>query len=1089
MAVELATGYVSLVPETSNFAREAGRAWDRVASDMQRRFARAFDDSAEDMRRTFTQASGQAFDGAAADMRQRLARGVDGVASDMHREFARASTQAFSGAADGMQQQFRRGFDASASDMHRAFSRASDRVGRDLEQAIGDAGQGAGQQGGEAAAGGIADSLQGKAGVIGQALSAVFAVAGVSAGGLFVKALQRGLEHEQAIDIAQARLGLDDDTMHKIGFASGQAYAGAFGESVEGNIDAARRAIQSGLLDPDATAQDTQRVIEQLTGISDLMGEEIPAVARAAGQAIRTGLAKDATEAFDLFATAERNGLNVSEDFLDTIIEYGTQFRKLGVTGPEAIGLINQAVKSGARDTDIAADAMKEFSIRVVDGSESTADAFEKLGVPVEKTMGMFLNGGGEARDAMTSLFDALRKVEDPVKANEIALALFGTQLEDLGDAFHNFNLDSAANSLGKVGGAASDALNAMGGNAATSIEGAKRSIEVSADAIGSALAKAFGPELAKVADWVTKHQPEILGFMGKLADGAFAAADAFLGFSSLSLNAFADLAEGVGPILEQMLDPIGKVAEVIGKLTGSEGLQDLGHTLQEMENTMRGAADGARDIADGIDNSARPSLDRMRANVAENIAETQHAAEVTRALGGAVTALPDGHDIIIKENTPEVQARLEALGYRVTHMENGQFRVEANTAEAQQRLNDFIHQNSGRVLPLKGYVSFNQSIPVETLSKVHDIPPGLATGGVFRGKGGPTDDANLIRISDREHLAYITRAQAVSPATLPLLEAINSGWAPPAELLHAMVPGFATGGVAGSRASSWAQAQNGKPYIYGPQDCSWYMSGIYNQLTGKNVRFTTASDFTAFGFKPGSDPNGFTIGTDGGLGQNGHMAGRLLGTAVESDGTNGVQFGGKADGPEKMPKQFYLPRDLWNPPETDNPALQSGTGATPGSGPGSALGGSPGTSGVGSGGSGGGAPGGTFGGAQVPAGVTPVWIIGSNITGTSTSSSSASSDTTTQASPSESFAPQASAPTQSTQMPDIGARALQAGGDFLNANLDQFLGDIGLRREGGAIQALAKVIFDAMARATSEAVAQATRNSGSLTRYAGRPF
>jgi hypothetical protein len=73
--------------------------------------------------------------------------------------------------------------------------------------------------------------------------------------------------------------------------------------------------------------------------------------------------------------------------------------------------------------------------------------------------------------------------------------------------------------------------------------------------------------------------------------------------------------------------------------------------------------------------------------------------------------------------------------------------------------------------------------------------------------------------------------------------------------------------------------------------------------------------------------------------------------------------------------------------------------------------------------------------------------------------------------------------------MPDIGARALQAGGNFLNANLDQFLGDIGLRREGGAIQALAKVIFDAMARATSEAVAQATRNPGSLIRHAGRPF
>ena len=70
---------------------------------------------------------------------------------------------------------------------------------------------------------------------------------------------------------------------------------------------------------------------------------------------------------------ATQLGLNNSEDFLDTVNEYGTQFRKLGLTGAESIGLMSQAVKAGARDTDLAADALKEFSIRAIDGSELSA--------------------------------------------------------------------------------------------------------------------------------------------------------------------------------------------------------------------------------------------------------------------------------------------------------------------------------------------------------------------------------------------------------------------------------------------------------------------------------------------------------------------------------------------------------------------------------------------------------------------------------------------------------------------------------------------------------------------------------------------
>ncbi|MGW4090037.1 phage tail tape measure protein [Nocardia sp. NPDC004750] len=1126
-------------------------------------------------------------------------------------------------------------------------------VPRQLAQAFDQAGARAGQQGGEAAGGGLVDSLKGKAGMVGQVLGTAFAAAGVSAGGLLVKSLMSGMEREKALDLAQARIGVDDATMQKIGFAAGRAYANSFGSSVEENIDAARRAIQSGLLDPNATAQETQKVISQLSGISELMGEEIPAVSRSAGQAIKTGMAKDAVEAFDLFAAAERNGLNVSEDFLDTIDEYGTQFRKLGLSGPESIGLINQAVKAGARDVDTAADSIKEFSIRVVDGSKSTTEAFQKLGFNADDLTARFAEGGETARTAVGDLLAEIRKIEDPVKRNEIALALFGTKAEDLGQALNAFNVDTAADSLGRVAGAAQEALNTVGGNAATSIEGAKRSIEVSADAIGSALAKAFGPELAKVADWVTKHQPEILDFLGKLVDGAFATADAFLGFASTSLNAFADFAEGVGPILEQTLDPIGKVAEVIGKLTGSEGLANLGHDLQEMESTMRGAADGARNLADGIDNTARPGLDRLRESVGTNIQETQMAQEVFRALGDQVNALPTEHGIKLSDNSPEVVARLEALGLKVTAIPNSkEVMVTADTAQGQAMVDAFIRTNTGRTIPISAQLTteINRD-EVNINRRWADAPgrarggvvPGLASGGLagrtlegrLWGPGTGTSDSILGIGPDGIPTAWVSAGEGVINAAAmarngvgDLVAALNRGWVPPpdyvrdivrggARLWHgnydgslralgieednplvagsiglrdllvngdytsslrdtfgveednplisaalglrslahgnydsrlrdlgieeddpivaagigagallmrgdynpnlrqfgieeddpivdagigvgalmrgdyasnlrrfgleeddplvgaalgardwlASLPGYADGGIVDVQ--NFLRGEAGKKYQYGGTgnpswDCSGIVGAAWAKATGKPANrryFTTDSDFGALGWQPGpGGPNDLTIGTNGGIGANGHMSGRVGDLKFESSGTDGVEVGAGAQDPSNFPKQWHWP--LGGNPSTGALAAGPGTGGTNTGGVGSGVGSGAGTAGT--------SAGGMYGGVQVPAGVTPVWVVNS----TAAAPTAAQPETSTPA-PSESFAPQVSQP-QPAQMPDVGARMAKAGGDFLSANFDQFLGDLGLRSSGGALQALVSAIVDHVAEAAAAEVRKA---------------
>ncbi|NKU63897.1 hypothetical protein GS891_12330 [Rhodococcus hoagii] len=126
---------------------------------------------------------------------------------------------------------------------------------------------------------------------------------------------------------------------------------------------------------------------------------------------------------------------------------------------------------------------------------------------------------------------------------------------------------------------------------------------------------------------------------------------------------------------------------------------------------------------------------------------------------------------------------------------------------------------------------------------------------------------------------------------------------------LNRNVVRFANGGIFdGDAAVAKAKAHNGEPYVYGGRDCSGYLSEVFNAGTGQSVRFVTGSDFEAMGWEPGYDPNGFSIGTDKGVGENGHMAGSLFGVNIESDGSNGIQYGGSADGPLDFPYVYHWP-------------------------------------------------------------------------------------------------------------------------------------------------------------------------------------
>lgn len=454
------------------------RGIDRAADDIQKRFRQAGDDAATDFTRQFTNGM----------------RNVDSrtAATNAAREFGDAGRRGGQQFADAASDAMRRGDYSSAGreaarDFQRSFERAANpKIDIDARSTASASGSDAGDSfaGGFAGAAGMS-KLAGKGGPIATAIAAAVAAGMALVGPEVSKALQI----EASTDLTAARLGLDDKTVANVAKAAADAFAGNWGASIDANLSTATSAIQSGLLAPDADAGAIQRMIAQLTDVSTILGEDIPAVSRSAAQALRTGIATDATNAFDLMVKGQQAGLNASQDFLDTINEYSTQFRKLGLTGPEAFGLLTQAVQGGARDTDVAADALKEFSIRVVDGSKTTRDAFTALGLDADAMAAKFAVGGRTSADAFDEVVDKVRGIKDPVEQSRVAVELFGTQAEDLGGALNRFDLSTAVEEFGKVQGASQRAADQMVSNSQNEWQQAGRNIQRVIGEIGRGLA------------------------------------------------------------------------------------------------------------------------------------------------------------------------------------------------------------------------------------------------------------------------------------------------------------------------------------------------------------------------------------------------------------------------------------------------------------------------------------------------------------------------------------------------------------------------------------------------------------------------
>lgn len=352
----------------------------------------------------------------------------------------------------------------------------------------------------------IEDTKKRISGINPSALKVAGVVAGIgtAAIGVSKELAALGDEYNQAMNQLQASTGATASEMEGLGDVVKTVYGDNFGESIAGVADGVAAIHQNtGLVDGDL-----QRVTEGAFALRDTFDFDVTESARAA-KAMISNFGIDGEKAMSMIAAGAQNGLDFSGELLDSISEYSVQFAKVGFSADDMFNIFQEGADSGAWNIDKMGDAIKEFSIRAIDGSNTTVAAFQDLGLNADETMQIFAKGGKGAREEFDLVMDKLMAMEDPVARDAAGVALFGTMWEDLGlDAMQA--LADMESGTYDVNDALQQIKDTRYDDLDSALEGIHRTIEILVLPAASWLAKKFAEVAPYVIDMVNTAQPKL---------------------------------------------------------------------------------------------------------------------------------------------------------------------------------------------------------------------------------------------------------------------------------------------------------------------------------------------------------------------------------------------------------------------------------------------------------------------------------------------------------------------------------------------------------------------------------------------------
>lgn len=378
-------------------------------------------------------------------------------------------------------------------------------------------------------------------------------VAGVGAAatafvGLGVTGFNASMEIDQAQRELQGTLGVTADEAEWLGAVGVKVFKDNFAGSLEEAIAAvglAQKALG------DLSDQELADATENAYRLSDAFEVDVAEGLNQAGVLMKEfGLTQQ--EAFDFMASGFQNGLNASDDFLDSIGEYSNLFADAGFTADEFYSIMQTGAAGGVLGTDKIADAIKEMQIRLNEGGDAVKSAFGDIGLDFNNISAAVTRGDAEWADYFDKIVGGINGIEDPIKRAQVQTAIFGTMAEDLGVSFTE-GLSAGQTSLEDMSGAI-DKIDVRYNNFGSMATGLWRNLVIAITPVTDKLldmANNAMPYAIMAVDWLSTQIQVLIPILEQWADW----------FVSVAVPA---IIEFMTPIINQLIPGLQLLGDIV---------------------------------------------------------------------------------------------------------------------------------------------------------------------------------------------------------------------------------------------------------------------------------------------------------------------------------------------------------------------------------------------------------------------------------------------------------------------------------------------------------------------------------------------
>ncbi|MGD6992174.1 phage tail tape measure protein [Sutcliffiella horikoshii] len=389
--------------------------------------------------------------------------------------------------------------------------------------------------------------------VVGATLkTAAFATA--IAGAFAVSTVKKAAQVSDSIGDLQIQLGVTEKEAKNLQGIAKNLWLDGWDElpNLTNNIAIIRQQMK------ELSDKEIEGVTKAITLMNDKFGTDTNEVTRTIDTMMKN-LGVSSEEATDILIAGFQNGLDSTGEWLDVMREYSPHFKEMGIDGQKAFHILKKSMDAGAWSLDKVADLLKEGHIRMQDMSEATSDAYEEMGLSSDKYAKRIAKGGEDGAKALQEVFRKLQGVKDETKRNELAVALFGTQYEDLREDIMWAMLDGME-STEKLGKVTQDATKIAEESFGQKWAGAM-----------AKLSDAFTPLGIILLDLIEKHMPDIQKAIEKFSDVV----------KNIDWQKFID---GAKEIYNTIMPPLKKAFENIWNI-----IKDLDSDTFEMIATVAG--------------------------------------------------------------------------------------------------------------------------------------------------------------------------------------------------------------------------------------------------------------------------------------------------------------------------------------------------------------------------------------------------------------------------------------------------------------------------------------------------------------------